>query len=452
MNRLALPADSVDELERRLTASAPSEEGAFFLLREGRGVEGTRLVADEMIRPPADAWEHQAEGRLRPSARWLSAAVSAALAAEAGLLFVHSHPCADHPVQLSPVDERSLLSLGATLGDMLPGPFAAAVVHRMGWSGALWAPDGLRPLGTIAAIGRSARVLSCPPGLAPGDRELDARQRDALGELHLHLRNLSVALVGCGGLGSPLAEQLVRMGLRELVVIDHDLLDTESNVRRVFGSRREDLVAGPAKVDIIGRHLEALGLDTRIVRVKGNVVTEPVFRHLLDVDVIIGATDTHVSRAILNDLPSTYLLPVIDVGVRVGKRSDGNLAGLVAELRLLSPDRPCLWCRNVLDPDMIRIENLPREEQSKLRREGYLVGTLGESAPSVTTLGVLGSGMAGCALLGLLSSEGDQLPSSWIFDGLHGDAPGGGAETDPDPDCRCRFQFARADLSPPPLS
>jgi hypothetical protein len=238
-----------------------------------------------------------------------------------------------------------------------------------------------------------------------------------------------------------------------LILLDDDLLDTESNVRRVFGSVRADLAAAtaPAKVDVLGRHLDQLGLGTRVRRVRGDVTAEPDFRHLLDADVVLGATDTHSSRAVLNDLPATYLLPLIDVGVRVGNRRDGSLAGLVAELRLLTPERPCLWCRGAIDADAIRAENLPPAEREKLRREGYLTGAFGAPAPSVAALTVLASGMATCALIGLLSSEGPVLPSGWILDGLYGDAFETARE-DPAPECRCASQLARADLSPPPLS
>jgi molybdopterin/thiamine biosynthesis adenylyltransferase len=43
-----------------------------------------------------------------------------------------------------------------------------------------------------------------------------------------------VGVVGAGGLGSPIAEQLARMGVAELTLIDDDVFDTPSNVRRVF--------------------------------------------------------------------------------------------------------------------------------------------------------------------------------------------------------------------------
>jgi molybdopterin/thiamine biosynthesis adenylyltransferase len=454
MIRLVLSEADVAKLELQLAAAAPEEDGAFFLLRESHGVRGTRLVAGEMIPPPEDAWERQAEGQLRPSAQWLSAVISAAVNAEAGLLFVHSHPGALHPAELSAVDELAVESLGETLNAILEGPFAATVVHEDSWAGVLWEAGKLRPLDTITSLGRAMRFLSRPAGHEnEGDHDLDTRQHDALGAIHERLRELTVGVVGCGGLGSPLAEQLVRMGVGELILIDEDVLDTDSNVRRLFGSTHADLEASvpPPKVDVVGRHLETLGLGSRIRRVKGDVKTTAVFRHLLDADVVLGATDTHGSRAVINDLPSTYLLPLLDIGVRVGNRGDGTLAGLVAELRLITPERPCLWCRGAINADAIRAENLPPDEREKLHREGYLTGAVGAPAPSVAALTVLASGMAACGLIGVLSSEGPVLPSGWILDGLYGDAFETATDR-PKQDCRCRAQIGLADSSPPPLS
>jgi molybdopterin/thiamine biosynthesis adenylyltransferase len=453
MIRLAMPEADVWRLEEHLAAAGPEEDGAFLLLREGAGATGTRLVAEELILPPPDGWERQSEGQLRPSARWFSAVISRALEADAGLLFVHSHPGAGHPACLSSIDEIAVESLGAAVTEILDAPFAATVVHRSGWAGVLWSEEALEPIGTITALGRGLRVISSSaPPREPQAESIDARQRDALGVVHERLRGLTVGLVGCGGLGSPIAEQLVRMGVAELVIVDDDILDTPSNVRRIFGSAAADLAAAtaPAKVDVVGRHLDQLHLGTRVRRIRGDVTVEGDFRALLDTDIVIGATDTHSSRAVLNDLSSTYLLPAIDVGVRVGNRGDGALAGLVAELRLLTPERPCLWCRGSINADAIRAETMPADERRALEREGYLTGSFGAPVASVTALTVLGSGMATCALIGLVSSEAEVLPSGWILDGLYGDAFETAAEA-PKADCRCRSQLAKADLSPPPL-
>ena len=451
MNRLALHDPSAQRLLEHLEHSAPLEEGAFLLLREGRGRHGRRLLATELLLPPTDAWEEQGEGILRPSARWLSAAIGAAIDAKAGLLFVHSHPDAYHPAALSPIDRDAMLALGATIAPMLDGPFAAVVVHQTGWAGELWHEGALEAIERIVSVGLGLRILTRiqPTGL---DDPLDARQRDALGIVHDRLRTLTIGVVGCGGLGSPIAEQLARMGVAETVLVDHDLLDTASNVRRVFGSALTDLNATtpPTKVDVVGRHLDQLGFTTCITRIKADVRSEDAFRALLDTDIVIIGTDTHGSRATVNELASTYLLPVLDIGVRAGARDGNVLAGLTAELRLLTADRPCLWCREAISADVIRSENLPADQREQLQREGYLGAGVGAPAPSVIALTVLGAGIATCGLLALLSDDGDVISNGYVLDGMFGDAYEAKIR-EPKPDCRCRHTLGKGDREAPPL-
>jgi len=281
---------------------------------------------------------------------------------------------------------------------------------------------------------------------------LDDRQRDALAVVHDRLRNLTVVLVGCGGVGSPIAEQLVRMGVGSLMIADCQRLDTPSNVRRVFGSKLSDVQApeSPLKIDVVGRHLEGLLLGVPVLRIYGDVRCEEPFRHLLDADIVMIATDNHSSRAVVNDLASTYLLPVIDIGVRAGSKQNNLLSGLVAEVRVLTPTTPCLWCRKSIDGQVIRRENLPKEERLRLEQEGYLAGAAGSPEPSVVALTVLGSGLATCALLTTLSEEGEVAPSGYWVDGFLGDSH----ELDPKEPvsgCRCRTQIGLGDLAPPPF-
>lgn len=453
MNRLALLKPDVDELCAVLRAAEPNESGAFFLLREGRGVTGRRLLAVDPIFAPHGAWELQQEGQLRPDARWISAAVSKAITSNAGLLFVHSHPDPGHPVGFSPVDVAAIRSLVETIGPVLDGPFGAAVVHPEGWAALVADGDQLVTVDLVTCLGRSLRLLSpAPPATPPRAGEpadLDDRQRDALGLVHEILRQLDVAVVGLGGLGSPIAEQLVRMGVRSVALVDHDVLDTPSNVRRVVGSTVADLRATtpPPKVDVVGRHLDQIGLGSPALRIAGDVRHERIARQLLDADVVICATDSHGSRAVLNDLSYAFILPVIDVGVQAGAKRKADLAALVAEVVVLTPSCPCLWCRGRISAEVIRAENLPPEQRERLVREGYLVGGVGTPAPSVIALTALGAGLASCALLGLLTSEGEVCPSGYWVDGLMGDS----SEThpvDPEPTCRCRALIGAGDTYP----
>lgn len=451
MYKLVFSDSAADVLAKHLMSRAPLEEGAFCLIRTGKTATGWRLMVTDTLLPPKGAWERQAKDQLRPSAQWLSAAIGHAIEAQAGLLFVHSHPDESYPVSFSLADQSALNALAPHIAPMLDGPFAAAVVHPQGWTGSVFANGVWEPVDGIRALGRSLRLLN-PARTRVEDAALDARQIDALGVVHQRLRQLVVGIVGCGGTGSPTAEQLVRMGVASVILVDHDPLDTPSNVRRVFGSKMTDLEATPPrlKVDIVGDHLDGIGLGGEVRRVRGDVRVEGVLRALLDADVVICATDTHGSRAILNELASTYLLPVIDIGVRAGAKANGNLVGLVAEVRVLTPVTPCLWCREAISADVIRAENLPEPERRKLRREGYMVQGVGEPAPSIVALTVLGSGLATCAMIALLSEEGQVAPTGYWVDGLLGDNREVGPKM-PLPGCRCTKYVGWGDRAAPPF-
>ncbi len=450
MIRLCLIDLDAKELNDILSAAAPKESGAFFLLHEGRGANGQRLLATDPIFPSDDTWDEQGDGLLRPSARWISAAISHAINNDSGLLFVHSHPDPCHPIGFSPIDHSAITALAHTIGPLMDGPFAAAVVHPEGWAAAVVRDGQLVPVDRISTIGRILRFLG-PPQLDTNDAltEVDVRQRDALGKVHDRLRKLDVAVVGIGGLGSPVADQLVRMGVRSITIVDHDVLDTPSNIRRMLGTTSSDLraTAPPPKVDVVGRYLDQIGLGAPVQRIAGDVRSERVFRALLDADVVICATDTHGSRAVLNDLASTYLLPVVDVGVQAGARM-GELAALIAEVCVLTPITPCLWCRSRISAEIIRAENLPPDQRDRLVQEGYLIGGVGAPAPSVMALTILGAGLASCALLGLLSTEGDVCHSGYWVDGIFGDS-GVTNPVEPDPACWCRHRIGAGDTKAP---
>jgi hypothetical protein len=212
--------------------------------------------------------------------------------------------------------------------------------------------------------------------------------------------------------------------MRRLLLVDPDYLDHPSNVRRVFGSRMSDLSQTPpvSKVEIMRRHCGEIGLTTSIECIQGDVRCDEVLRAVLDADIILCTTDSHSSRAVLNAAAYAYHLPLIDGGVRVGRRHELYMAGLAAEVRISAPGTPCLWCRGTLSAERIREENLPDEQRQQLQQEGYVIGSPGPQ-PSLCALTVMGAGMMSCALLAMLQSDAVDLPDSYMFDGHFGDSP-----------------------------
>jgi molybdopterin/thiamine biosynthesis adenylyltransferase len=392
------------------------ETGAFLLVTSVQTYNGTRLLVQQTLLPPAGALELQGSDALRPSGQWLSAVISAALASKAGLGFIHSHPNSGHPPELSALDWETSVTWSKSIGPMLNGPFASLVWSPRGVTGVMFdknVPGQPIQIERAQSLGGgSARPLH-PTVADARDTLLDDRQVRAMTALgNKRIRDFSVAVIGLGGTGSPVAEQLTRLGVARLVLIDPDVIDDVSNLRRITGSRPKDF--GAAKAEVVGRYLRSLELGPVVDVMCEDVRRETVLRRILDCDLVINTTDTQSSRAFLNQVSYQYYLPLIDVGVRVGTKLDGSVSGMPAEVRVLLPDNGCLWCRKVLDSQAIYEENLPQSERDKLAHEGYVQAVTGPQ-PSVIPLNYFGAAAATTTSLRLLS--GQPVPSaSVVFD------------------------------------
>lgn len=399
---LAIPERLGSQLAAALLQSAPLESGAFCRLHAIERQGARRYVLGSVIESD-EPWVDQEEDLLTPSGRRISAAASAALADRCGLAFVHTHPVDTRRSRFSRIDVDTTERLGRTFAELFDGPFASLVLSPGGWTGALAGAHAVTPIDRIATVGRTLHVGT--DAVSSDDVTFDDRQIRALGDAtNTTLRQLRVAVVGAGGLGSPLAETLVRMGVNEIRLIDHDALDTPSNARRIFGVGRADVETdgSVAKAKAVAAGLNRLDLDSRVVPCVGDITSAAAQRQLLDVDVIMNGTDTHSSRAALSELALRGGMPLIDVGVRVGARLNGQLDALWLERRIQLPEGPCLWCWGVLDAERVRLELLPEAQRRGLEREGYITGFAGGPAPSVAALTVTAAGVAASGLLALL--------------------------------------------------
>ena len=117
------------------------------------------------------------------------------------------------------------------------------------------------------------------------------------------LRRLSIAVIGASGTGSPTLEQMVRLGVGEVVIVDDDHIE-DRNVNRILNSTMQDVADSKAKVDVQGDAIEHMGLGTRIIRLRKNII-----RAVAQCDVVFGCLDTIDGRYLLNTLATFYNLP-----------------------------------------------------------------------------------------------------------------------------------------------
>ncbi len=400
LNKLIFTVGQELRIREIMEASYPAEQGVFCLVSE---YESSNALIKEIIEVPSEAWAAQGEHYLTPTTQWLSVVASKAHTASSGLLFMHSHPNAQHPPGLSPIDRRTSESLARTVGSIIDGPFLSGVVHAAGWHIEQWEGEQFTELTKIISVGQKLSLLNT---IASENNDLDSRQQSALGVINGVLKRLVVAVVGCGGIGSQVAVQLARMGVGTIVLIDNDVIDTQSNVRRMSGTKLSDFnsVNPKAKVDTLGDYIDSLGLGTEVYRVQADVRSSEVIRQLQSVDVVMSCTDNHSSRAALNFLPFNSKVPIIDAGTRVSSKMNGELAGLWSEIRAITPVSVCLNCRGVIDPKMVAAENLPEHIREQSLRDGYVTGEAGaQPEPSVLALTSYAASHAIAALVAMLS-------------------------------------------------
>ena len=77
------------------------------------------------------------------------------------------------------------------------------------------------------------------------------------------IRTTRVAVLGVGGLGGPLAENLVRAGCQNLVICDFDVFD-ESNLNRQICTT-EDI--GKRKIDVVAKFLQKIDPEVSVKKV-----------------------------------------------------------------------------------------------------------------------------------------------------------------------------------------
>ena len=190
-----------------------------------------------------------------------------------------------------------------------------------------------------------------------------------------------MAVVGCGGTGSVIIEQLVRLGVRQLCLIDPDTL-TASNLTRVYGSFPKDI--GKPKVNVSAAHVVRIAPDANVTVAQSKITLETTAKLLLDADVVFGCTDDNAGRLVLSRLASYLLTPVIDCGVLLSSGAEGELVGIDGRVTILAPGAACLVCRNRIDLQRAAAEMLSREEHRQLAAEGY-APALPNREPAVVT-------------------------------------------------------------------
>jgi molybdopterin/thiamine biosynthesis adenylyltransferase len=248
----------------------------------------------------------------------------------------------------------------------------------------------------IRVVGRNLQILtSWTAASTTPTGELFDRQIRAFGQDGQEILGaLRVAVVGGGGTGSAVFEQLLRLGVGTIGIIDPDCLEI-TNVSRVYGSTIKD--TGHPKVLIAEESAARTGIPVHVEPVQGSVLDEHVMRRLLHYDVVIGCTDDHAGRGRLTRLPGRMLQLLLDIGVLVDA-VEASVLGIRSRLTIVAPRTACLFCTRDIDPRLVAAEEMNEHERAQRAGEGYAPG-LGEPAPAVVAFTTFTAALAVSELL-----------------------------------------------------
>ena len=115
------------------------------------------------------------------------------------------------------------------------------------------------------------------------------------------IRAARAVVVGCGALGSSLAEMMARAGVGALTLIDRDYVE-ESNLQRQSLFDEADAARGMPKAVAAESKLRAINSDVRVRGVVADLSTENADELLAGADVVLDGTDNFEARFLVNDV------------------------------------------------------------------------------------------------------------------------------------------------------
>ncbi len=313
------------------------------------------------------------------------------------IIKVHCHPNGyRHFSTDDNVSDRSLFaSVTSLLDDGMPHG-SVIMLPDGDMFGRVLGEDGkiLDSIESIMTVGADIRIHS--QDSAAQTPEFAKRHAQAFGKGTTDLlRRLSVAVIGCSGTGSIVVEQLARLGVGRILLVDPDTVE-EKNLNRILNAGMEDAYLRRPKVHVLASAIARMGFGQSVIPLLSNLIDPGTVRAVAECDVVFGCMDGVEGRHMLNRLATFYTMPYIDVGVRLDADGTGGISAVVGAAHYLQPGGSSLLSRGVYDMERVRAEEMRRTDPEMYRRqvkEGYLRG-VNEDRPAVISVNMFFASLA----------------------------------------------------------
>ncbi len=112
------------------------------------------------------------------------------------------------------------------------------------------------------------------------------------------LKNASILLIGCGGLGSPLGLYLSAAGIGRLGLVDFDLIDFTNLQRQVMFATQD---VGRPKAEVAKERIGQINPNVQVTVYREKFSSENAMKIIKDYDIVIDGTDNFPTRYLVND-------------------------------------------------------------------------------------------------------------------------------------------------------
>jgi hypothetical protein len=381
---LTLPQKIAEQLRQHLLPGDGLEAAALLLCAQAGG-RRKKLLGRELIVVP-----HGCCVRSRDSITWpgeyIEMAIDSAVARGDAVIAVHSHP--GGLFAFSSADDESDRTL---MGALRHGTDQLAGSAIMIPSGAIRAriyenDHAATAIDLVMTAGPDLRTWWCDDATTAGPRPAPMAFTS---EMRAWLGRMSIGVIGVSGTGSIVAEQLVRLGVGEIILIDFDRLE-ERNLNRILNSSLAEI--GSYKVDMFANAIRLYRPDCDVVALPCSIATPEAILAASEADVLISCVDTAEGRHIADRLSAYFAIPLFDVGVAIPTEptpsGDRRIAEVYGRVDYVYPGGSSLMDRGVYDAALLEVEYLARVAPQALARkiaDGYLRG-VPEEAPGVIAL------------------------------------------------------------------
>ena len=400
---LRLTGKQHKQLKSHLFPGDNKEAVAIALCGRLNGKKLHCLLVREIISIPYHLCQTREIDQIKWSTQTIIPVIEEAAKKKMAILKIHSHP--GGLSKFSITDDKSdrdlFSSIYGWMNDELPHASVIMLPDGYMFGRCVDADDNFIPLSVITVAGESIHRWYCNH-TSKELPEFTCRHAQIFGKGTIEiLRNLAVAVVGCSGIGSLVIEQLARLGVGRLVIIDPDYVE-EKNLNRILNTTMEDALNKSFKTEVIARAIHKMGIGTEIVTFPTSLFDREAVKAVTECDIVFGCMDSIDGRYLLNRLATFYSIPYIDVGVKLEADGSGGIDHISGAVHYLQPDGSSLLSRKVYTIEQVRAAGLKRTNSAFYRdllESKYIIG-VNEDRPAVMSVNMF---FASRALIELLA-------------------------------------------------